>query len=141
MIAVRKKYRKIVVYGVQYHWIRRHGHIGTSSKDRICVENFTVRRSDNLGGRCVIRFIDGCGGNTLAGGGYGYDGGIVTRPDGENVGNDFNLNLPSVAAELIRAALESGWQPTDRGDFVIEDGFAFVEEYNLSQRLSCEKGS
>ena len=40
-----------------------------------------------------------------------------------------NLHTPKTAAEMIRGALKSGWQPiTGKQPFVIDDGMGFLKE-------------
>jgi hypothetical protein len=107
--------RKILVDEVDFMWTRRHGHQGSP-----CTESLSIWRADKTGGRLLVRFVDGQGGATTAGGGWGgHDGGLVCGS------RSYNLNRPGVVAALVRQALRDGWDSRLKVDRELE-GFALL---------------
>lgn len=104
--------RDIIVHHVEFKWTRR-----SRGQHR---ETLSVWRADGSGGRLLIRFVDGQGGVTTVGSGWGgHDGGLLVGC------RSINLNLPSVVAALIRQAIVEGWD--SRSKAVRElDGFALL---------------
>lgn len=111
--------RQIVVDELDFEWTRRHVH-----DDGPCIEKLSVWRAHRKGGRLLVRFVDGQGGATLAGAGWGgHDGGLLVGS------RSYNLNRPGVVAALIRRALREGWNPNAKEEREIE-GFALLARSN-----------
>lgn len=114
------KPRRIVIDGVHFSWTRRHGHLERDGV-RHCVERFSAWRDDDRVGALRLCFVDGEGGSTTTGQGWGgHDGGLLAG------GVAYNLNRPALAARLIRAAMATGWQPGTRRAVERDDGFALL---------------
>jgi hypothetical protein len=107
--------RKLFVDGVDFGWTRRHEHQAGP-----CSENLSIWRADKTGGRLLVRFVDGQGGATTTGSGWGgHDGGLICGS------RSYNLNRPGVIAALIRQALREGWDSRSKVDRELE-GFALL---------------
>jgi hypothetical protein len=107
--------RKIVVDEIELMWTRRHNHEAGP-----CTETLTVWRADKPGGRLRVRFVNGQGGATTEGGGWGgYEGGLLFGD------RSYNLNRPGVVAALVQQALREGWNSSARGEREL-DGFALL---------------
>jgi hypothetical protein len=108
--------RRLVIDGASFSWTRSHGHL-----DGRCIERFSAWRDDDRRGALRVDFVDGEGGSTTAGQGWGgHDGRLLVD------GVAYNLNRPALAARLIRAALATGWQPGSGRAVVRDDGFALL---------------
>lgn len=116
------KPRWLVIDGARFGWTRSHGHLEIDGRRR-CVERFSAWLDGDHQGALRVRFIDGEGGSTTAGAGWGgHDGGLL-------VGSvAYNLHRPAHAAWLIRAAMKRGWRPGSGRALVRDDGFAFLIE-------------
>lgn len=109
-----------MIDGASFHWIRSHGHLDIDGQ-HCCVESFSAWRDDDRRGALRVRFIDGDGGSTTAGQGWGgHDGRLLVG------GVAYNLNRPALAARLIQTALAEGWQPGSQRSVERNDGFALL---------------
>jgi hypothetical protein len=109
-----------VIDGVSFCWTRSHGHLDVDGQHR-CVERFSAWRDDDRGGALRVRFLDGEGGSTTAGQGWGgHDGRLLVG------GVAYNLHRPALAVRLIRAAMAAGWQPGSGRAVERDDGFALL---------------
>lgn len=95
----------------------------------MCTERVSVWLVEHRTRGVTMRFIDGDGGATTHGGGWGgHDGGVLLGDVA------INLNRPVVIAALVRAAIERGWDAqTAACEF--DDGFAVLRE--ATKWLSC----
>lgn len=111
------KLRRIVVDGADYLFGRRHRHDAASPPEQLCQEIFTAYLEGHKRSPLRVWFTAGPG----RGAGYPERGVVwLATPGGW-----LNLNTPGEAANVIRRARASGWDPVNgRGPFVIEDGFA-----------------
>jgi hypothetical protein len=109
-----------VIDGACFCWTRSHGHLEVDGQRR-CVERFSAWLDGDHRGALKIRFVDGEGGSTTAGLGWGgHDGGLLVG------GVAYNLNRPALAVRLIRAAMTADWQPGSGRGVVHDDGFALL---------------
>ncbi len=120
---MKRKLRTIVVDGDRYAWTVRHLHKVLPEAPPLqgrCRELFSAFRAGYKACPLRVQFDD----SKTQQAGY-PSAGVVWMSDG---GFEANLNTPSVAAALIRAALQRGWRPlAAKQPFVIEDGFAFAQ--------------
>lgn len=112
--------RELVIDGALYRWTRSHTHVEADGARR-CVERLSAWREGHRRAGLTVRFIDGAGGHTTAGEGWGgHDGGLL-------VGSiAYNLHRPALAAAIIRRALVEGWAPASGRCVVIDDGFGLL---------------
>jgi hypothetical protein len=109
--------RRLVIDGASFSWTRSHGRL----EDGRCVERVSAWRDDDRRGALRVCFVDGEGGSTTAGQGWGgHDGRLLV----DHVA--YNLNRPALAARLIRAAIAAGWQPGSGRAVERDDGFALL---------------
>ncbi|WAS90647.1 hypothetical protein [Nannocystis punicea] len=109
-----------MIDGASFCWTRSHGHLEVDGV-RHCVERFSTWRDDDRRGALRVCFVDGQGGSTTAGQGWGgHDGSLLVG------GVAYNLNRPALAVRLIRAAMASGWQPGSGRGVERDDGFALL---------------
>ncbi len=114
------KPRTLVIDGVDYRWARSHGHVEIEGERR-CVERFAAWEEGARGACLRVRFLDGAGGCSTAGGGWGgHDGGLLVD------GVAFNLHRPAVAAAIIRAGRAEGWRGGSGEALAIKDGYALL---------------
>ncbi|MFY0539448.1 hypothetical protein [Nannocystis pusilla] len=109
-----------MIDGARFCWTRSHGHLEVAGGHR-CVERFSAWRDGERCGALRVHFVDGEGGSTTAGQGWGgYDGRLLVGDEA------YNLNRPAIAARLIEAAMARGWQPGSEHGMVCDDGFALL---------------
>jgi hypothetical protein len=114
--------RRLVIDGVSFCWTRSHGHREIDGHHR-CVERFAAWRDDDRRGALRICFVDGEGGSTTAGQGWGgHDGSLLVG------GVAYNLNRPALAVRLIQAAMARGWQPGSGRAVECDDGFVLLAD-------------
>jgi hypothetical protein len=119
---VKSKLRRVVVDGATYLFSTRHRHIrveGASGIGRRCEQHFTAYLAGIKASPLRMIFTE----DETCKAGYPESGVVWT------VSGDFtlNLNTPSAAAAIIRAARASIWDPEHSASpTVIEDGFAFA---------------
>lgn len=112
--------RKLVIDGADFLWTCGHGHVEIDGQRR-CVERFSAWMYGDPRGALRVRFLDGDGGHTTKGEGWGgHDGGLLV---GRVV---HNLHRPALAARLIRAAMAAGWQPGNARPAIHDDGWALL---------------
>jgi hypothetical protein len=123
-----KKLRRLALGAQTYRWKVEHKHhvlapptVGDGRQGR-CREVFSALMDGQKASPLRVWFSDGEGAHA----GYPEAGVVWTEK------HRANLNEPGVARRLIELGLELGWCATDRGKpFVIEDGFAYLEELIL----------
>lgn len=121
--------RWLVIDGARYGWALSHGHAEIDGEPR-CMERLAAWLEGDPRGALHLRFIDGEGGRTTTGQGWGGHSGRVLVD-----GLAYNLHRPALAAGLIRAGLASGWQP-GRGRLVVrDDGYALLAAIGPSLQL------
>ncbi|MEZ4450789.1 MAG: hypothetical protein R3B09_15005 [Nannocystaceae bacterium] len=114
------KPRWLVIDGARYGWTRSHGHLEIDGARR-CVERFSAWLDGDQPGALRVRFVDGEGGSTTTGMGWGgHDGGLLAGRVA------YNLHRPALAVRLIRAAMAAGWRPGSGQAMVREDGFVLL---------------
>lgn len=112
--------RRLVIDGACFCWTRSHQHIEVDGKRR-CVERFSAWRDGDHRGALRVRFVDGEGGHTTAGEGWGgHDGGLLLGSAA------YNLHRPATAVRLIRAAIQAGWRPGSGRGVECLDGFKLL---------------
>lgn len=112
--------RRLVIDGASFCWARSHGHREIAGQQR-CVERFSAWRDDDRRGALRICFVDGEGGSTTAGQGWGgHDGQLLVD------GVTYNLHRPALAVRLIQAAMAGGWQPGSGRAVERDDGFVLL---------------
>lgn len=110
---MKAKTRKLVVDGVEYRWsIRHEHHVDGHARCREC---FTAFRVDHRASPLRVRFCEGP--NVSAG--YPLAGTIFVG------GLAYNLNLPRLAAAMIRLGLARGWAP-EREALEVADGVEWL---------------
>lgn len=116
-----------MIQGANFFWSRGHAHVEIDGQRR-CVERFSAWMDGDRRGGLRVRFLDGAGGSTTAGAGWGgHDGGLIVGAAA------YNLNRPAVAARLILAAMAAGWRPGSGRPAVHEDGFALLARARAPQ--------
>jgi hypothetical protein len=114
--------RRIVIDGVCFRWKYSHGHADVDGEGR-CAERFSAWRDGDRRGALRVLFINGKGGSTTTGQGWGGHTGRLLVD-----GAAYNLNRPAIAAALIRAAMAAGWRPGGERDLERDDGYALLAE-------------
>jgi hypothetical protein len=113
-----KKPRKIVVDGQSFLWRYTHGHL-----DGVCQDKLSIHPES--GASLRVLFLSGEAGSTTTGEGWGgHVGGLLIG------GRSYNLNRPALIAQIIKAALVSGWREQERGDFVV-NGFELLSNADI----------
>lgn len=124
--------RRLVIDSVVFYWTRSHRHRDLGGERR-CVERFSAWLESDRRGALRVSFVDGEGGHTTTGQGWGgHDGGLLAGKVA------YNLHRPALAARLIRRAMAEGWQPGSGRAVERDDGFALLARAGAPPRERSE---